>query len=134
MFIRLVKYLSSKGCLETEIRFTRERKVVEKVTDPTEWVNSVIVYKKDGNLRLCLDPTDLNRAIKPEHYKIPTLSEITNRINGAKYFSTVDCSKLDEESSKLCTFNTPFGRYKFLRMPYGISSAPEIFTKNIKQL
>lgn len=115
--------------------------VVSKVTIPTEWVNSlVIVHKKDKSLRLCLDPKDLNKAIRREHFKIPTIDEILSRVNGTKYFSTIDCSngfwqiKLDQESSFLCTFNTPFGRYKFNRLPYGISSAPEVFTKTLRQM
>lgn len=41
---------------------------------------------------------------------------------------------LDKESSKLCTFNTPFGRYSFLRLPFGISNASEIFHWRIKQI
>ena len=49
------------------------------------------------------------------------------------YFSKIDCTrgfwqlKLDEESSKLCTLNTPFGRYRYLRLPFGVSCAPDIY-------
>lgn len=42
--------------------------------------------------------------------------------------------KLDDVSSRLCTFNTPFGRYRFLRLPFGINSAPEVFHRTVKQL
>lgn len=129
------------GSLKERLDSLEKEKIIEKATEPTEWVNSlVIVYKKDKSIRLCIDPTNLNKAIKREHFKIPTLDEILSKIGEANYFSTVDCSsgfwqiQLDKESSKLCTFNTPFGRYKFLRMPYGISSAPEVFTKRIKQI
>ena len=41
--------------------------------------------------------------------------------------------KLDEESSRLCTFNSPFGRYSFCRLPFGISSAPEVFEKKVTE-
>lgn len=57
----------------------------------------------------------------------------------ARVFSVVDANhgfwqvQLDEESSKLCTFNTPYGRYRFLRLPFGVSSAPEVFQKCIAQ-
>lgn len=112
--------------------------IIEKVEGPTDWVNSMTVVKKpNGDLRICLDPRDLNRAIKREHFKLPTLEEITTNLSGAKYFSTLDAKqgfwhvKLHNSSTDLCTFNTIFGRYKFLRMPYGISSASEIFHKRL---
>ena len=110
--------------------------VLIKVDQPTDWVNNlVIVEKKNGSLRLCLDPRDLNKAIKREHYKIPTMTEIASEFVGKTMFSTLDLKdgywhvKLDEDSSLLCTFNTPFGRYRFTRMPFGIKSASEVFQK-----
>jgi len=115
--------------------------IIRKVEEPTEWVNSlVIVEKPDGDLRLCIDPKDLNKAIQREHYRLPTKADITSSMSGARYFSKLDASSgfyqivLDEESAKLCTFNTPFGRHCFLRLPFGISSAPEVFHKTVQQL
>ncbi|KAL0867464.1 hypothetical protein ABMA27_008251 [Loxostege sticticalis] len=113
------------------------QKIIEKVEGPSEWVSSITVVKKaNGDLRICLDPKELNNAIKREHFRLPSLDEIVSNLSGAKYFSTLDAYSgfwqvaLDESSS-LCTFNTPFGRYKFLRMPYGICSASEVFHKKI---
>ena len=89
---------------------------------------------------MCLDPRDLNKAIRREQYRIPTAEDIASRLSGKKLFSIVDEKdgfwqvNLDEESSDLCTFNTPFGRYKFLRMPFGIKSAPEVFQKKNEAL
>ena len=110
--------------------------VLKKVDQPTDWVsNLVVVEKKDWSLRLCLDPKDLNKAIKREHYKIPTMEEIAAEFTGKTVFSTLDLKdgywqiQLDEDSSQLCTFNTPFGRYRFTRMPFGIKSASEVFQK-----
>lgn len=115
--------------------------IVSKVDEPTDWVQSlVIVQKPNGSLRLCLDPKELNSAIKREHYMLPTCDEIINKLQGKKIFSVLDCKdgywqiELDEESSKLCTFNTPFGRFKFNRLPFGIKSAPEIFQKKCYEL
>ena len=110
--------------------------VLVKVEQPTDWVhNLVIVEKRNGSLRLCLDPRALNDVIKREHYRIPTIQEITSDLTRKKVFSTLDLKdgywqvELDEESSLLCTFNTPFGRYRFTRMPFGLKSASEIFQK-----
>ena len=107
-----------------------------KVRPANDWVsNLVVVEKKDGSLRLCLDPKDLNKAIKREHYKIPTMKEIAAEFAGKTVFSILDLKdgywqiQLDEDSSLLCTFSTPFGQYRFTRMPFGIKSASEVFQK-----
>lgn len=71
---------------------------------------------------------------------IPKREEITSEMAGAKYFTKLDASqgfwqlKLDESSSKYCTFNTPYGRYCFLRMPFRIISASKIFHKAMEQI
>lgn len=117
-----------------------DKNIIKKVNKPSEWVNSlVLVRKPNGKLRVCIDPKDLNKAIKREYFPLPTLDEILSKLANSKYFSKVDASeafwhiKLDKESSYLCTFNSPFGRYRFLRMPYGITPASEVFHKIIKQ-
>ena len=100
---------------------------IEKVEKPTEWVNSmVIVEGKTGDLRICLDPKDLNSQILREHFQLPTWEDISSRMSDAKIFSKLDANRgfwqvpLEEASSLLTTFNTPFGRYKFRRLPFGI--------------
>lgn len=122
--------------LKKELDRMCQLNVITKVEEPTEWVNSMVcVDKKNKNkeLRICMDPGDLNRNIKREHYQIPKREEIASEMAGAKYFSKLDAAqgfwqiKLDDESSRYCTFNTPFGRYRFLRMPFGIISASEIY-------
>ena len=115
--------------------------VIKKVQEPTDWVNSMVVTKKkNGELRTCMDPKDLNENIKREYYQIPTREEIISEMAGASYFSKLDASqgfwqlKLDESSTKYCSFNTPFGRYCYLRLPFGIKSAPEIFHRAMEQI
>jgi transposase InsO family protein len=115
--------------------------IITPVTEPTPWISSlVIVPKKSGKLRLCLDPKDLNRAIKRENYPLPTIEEIATRLNGARIFTVLDVMsgfwhvELDEQSSRLTTFHTPFGRYRWLRMPFGISSASEVFQRKMHEL
>lgn len=127
--------------LKEELDRMEKLRVVQKVTKPTSWVNSmVIVEKPNKNLRICLDPRNLNQAIKRSHFQFPTLEELRYKLNGANIFSKLDANsgfwmlKLDEESVDLCTFQTPFGRYQFLRLPYGINSAPEIFFRVMTEI
>ena len=127
--------------LRKELETMVEQGIIAAVTEPTPWVSSmVVVPKKDGRIRICLDPKDLNKAIMREHYPMPTIEDIATRLAGAKVFSILDIKhgfwhvKLDMESSLTTTFNTPFGRYRWCRMPFGISSAPEVFQRRMHQL
>lgn len=114
--------------------------VLAPVTEPTEWASQMVVVVKKGKIRICLDPVDLNKALKREHYHMPTLEDVVTKIDSAKYFSTLDAAtgfwqiRLDKPSSYLCTMSTPYGRYRFLRMPFGISTAPEVFQKAMHQV
>lgn len=130
-----------KSKVKQELDRMKDLKVIEKVNQPTNWVNSmVVVEKRNKKVRICIDPRDLNRAIKREHYPMKTVDDVAVKLSGAKIFSTLDASSgfwavvLDEESSLKTTFNTPFGRYKYLRMPFGICSAPEVFQKKVSQI
>ncbi|GFQ83386.1 uncharacterized protein K02A2.6 [Trichonephila clavata] len=104
-----------------------------KVSKPTGWVSSlVVVDNPNGKLRIFLD---LNTAIKREHHIIPTSEELISILERKVILSFLDLKDefwqrtLDEESTDICTFNTPFGRYQFLVLPFGIATDPEIFEK-----
>ena len=130
--------LSIKPKLKKKLDTLISRGIISPVDHPTDWVNSlVIVQKKDGTLRLCLDPPDLNKAIKREFYRPPSPEAISSALNGMKVFTVVDMSdcywhkKLTEKSALLCTFNTPFGRMRFNRMPFGICCASDVAQKMV---
>ena len=134
---------SKRDPLKKELDRMENVGIIEKVplNEPADWVSSLVcVDKPDGSIRVCLDPRDLNRAIKREHYPLPLVEDITSSCAGATLFSTLDAEKafyqiqLDEESSRLLTFNTPFGRYRYLRMPMGIKSAPEVYQRRMEQV
>ena len=119
--------------------------IIAPVTEPTDWVNSIVCNIKetaDGKkkVRLCLDPKDLNKNIKREHYYSRTIDEILPKLHGKKYFSVVDTKKgywhvkLDKASSLLCTFNTPFGRYRFKRLPFGVIVSQDIFQRKLDEV
>ena len=110
-----------------------------QVKEPTAWVNSMHIVYKPGKTRVCLDPRDLNQYIMREHYPMPTVEEVAARMPGATVFSCIDASSgywqipLDEESSYFTTYSTPFGRYRYLRMPFRISSASEIWQCSMEE-
>ena len=113
-------------------------KIIAPVETPTDWVSNLVVVKKTNNkLRLCLDPKDLNKAIRRPHYHMPTIEDMAPDLTKAKVFTVVDAKdgfwqvKLSEKSSYYTTFNTPYGRYRWLRMPFGICSASEEFQRRI---
>ncbi|CAB3985408.1 Transposon Ty3-G Gag-Pol poly, partial [Paramuricea clavata] len=116
-----------------------DRKVIVPVTEPTRWVSSMLAVVKPNKIRICIDPRDLNRVIRREHYQLPTVDEVTSRLTGAKKFTLCDAKdgfhqiKLDTASSYLTTFNSPFGRYRWTRMPFGISSAPEVWQRRMHE-
>ncbi|XP_048257542.1 uncharacterized protein K02A2.6-like [Haliotis rufescens] len=130
-----------KQDLKTELERLEKRGVITPVDTPTDWVSSLLIVKKpSGRLRLCIDPKPLNKALKRCHYPLPVMEDILPDIAEAKVFSKCDLKDgfwhivLDEDSSYLTTFGTPFGRYRWLRLPFGVSPAPEIFQQRIDQL
>lgn len=130
-----------KDKLKAKLNELIERGVIRKVDRPTRWVNSLVVVEKSNkDLRLCLDPKQLNKAIQREHHKIPTPEEIATEMAGKKVFSVLDLKdafwqvELDQESADLCTFSTVFGRFQFLRLPFGIKSATEILQRKMEEI
>ena len=95
----------------------------------------VIVPKKDGNIRLCIDYRALNKVTDREQFHIPDSNEIFDQLGGNKYFSSLDLSKgyyqigLDESSQRKTAFSTPRGHYQFLRLPFGLCGAPTSFQR-----
>ncbi|XP_063953999.1 uncharacterized protein K02A2.6-like [Lytechinus pictus] len=115
--------------------------VIRRVTEPTDWVSSLAISRKaNGQLRICLDPKDLNSAIKRCHHTTPTVQEITHKLTGATVFSKLDAKHgywsvhLDAESQLLTTFNSPFGRYSYKRMPFGLVMSQDVFQHRMDQI
>ena len=118
-----------------------EQGIITPVEEPTDWVSSLAYsWKTNSKLRACLDPRDINKAIKRDPYKTPTIKEITHLLAGSKKFTKVNgtssyvCIVLDYESSLLTTFNTPWGRYRFVHLPWGLSCAQGIFQRMMNQI
>ena len=127
--------------LKEELQRMEKLGVIMKATDPTAWVHSLVIAKnKNNKIRVSLDPSDLNRAVMLEHFPMQTIEDVISRMSNAKVFSVLDANhgflqvKLDKDSSKLATFDTPFGRYNYTRLPFGTASAPKVFQNIMSHL
>eukprot|EP00731_Ephydatia_muelleri_P009792 Em0005g378a len=129
-----------KEAVENKLTQLVDLGVIAPVDVPTEWVSNITaVWKPDKKqARICLDPRDLNKAIKRNHFYMPTIDDVLPKLKGAKIFSLLDAKdgflqvKLTDRSSYLTTFWGPSGRFRWLRMPFGISSAPEEFQRRLQ--
>ena len=109
-----------KDKLKVELEKLVKKKVFEPVSEPIPWISALaLVVKKNGNLRICIDPRPLNKALKRENFQLPTLDDLLPELADSKVFSTLDLRdgfwqvKLDEASSRLTIFTTPFGRFRW---------------------
>jgi len=123
-----------------ELRDLQRNGIITPVAEPSAWLSALLIINiKGGGVRACIEPKPLNRALRRDHYPMPTIDDILPELAQVKVFSTVDAKsafwhlELDEESSKLTTFETPFGKFRWLRLPYGISPTPELFQRKIHE-
>ena len=113
--------------------------VISKVTVPTDWCSGMVqVPKEDPNqIRICADLTNLNKAVRRDTHPSSSVDSTLAKISGAKYMTKLDANSgyyqipLSEESKLLTTFITPFGRYCYNRVPFGLVSAGDIFQRCI---
>jgi hypothetical protein len=126
-----------KDKIKNELDTLVEKDIISQVDVPTDWISSmVVVTKSSGKIRFCIDPKPLNGALRRNHYRTPTIDDLLPDLEKARWFSLADAKngfwqvQLQDESSYLTTFGTPWGRYRWKRMPFGISPAPEEFQRS----
>ena len=127
--------------LKAELDLLESQNIIGKQIKPTSNCAPIVIAPKKNSdcIRLCVDLSKLNRYVKRERYQstTPAMAVADIAKSDAKYFSTFDAYKgyhqcpLDEESQDPTTFITPFGRYKYLRAPYGISSISEHYDRRM---
>ena len=117
-----------------------EMGVIKRVDEPTDWcAPMVVVPKPSGEIRICVDLTKLNANIKREVHPLPSVDYTLRKIWNSEIFSKIDANsafwqrKLSDESKLRTTFITPWGRYCFESLPYGISTGSERFPKVMEE-
>ena len=111
--------------VKQEIERMLQNHVIEPVDEPTEWCSPIVmVAKADGRVRICVDLTKLNQAVRREVYQMPTVEETLKSLAEGSVFSKLDANSgfhqivLNPESAKLTAFITPLGRYIFKHLPF----------------
>ena len=112
--------------------------IITKANNPTNWISLLVVTtKRNGKVRLRIDPKPLSNALKRNHYPLPTIGDVLPLLSNAKLFTVLNARngfwhvQLDTNSSYLTTFSTPWGSYRWLGMPFGITSAPKEFQRRM---
>ncbi|XP_055708814.1 uncharacterized protein K02A2.6-like [Phlebotomus papatasi] len=129
-----------KEDVKKEIDQMVEMGVVEPCTEATDAVSPMVVVKRKGKLRICADLTDVNSNIKRRHYPLTGIDQVAANVSGSRHFTILDCKKgfwqipLSKKTSRLCTFATPWGRFSYRRLPFGLVSAPELFQRVMMDL
>ena len=120
-----------------------DNKVITKVEDePSLWVAPMVVVPKPGQkkVRICTDYTQLNKFVVREIHPMATVENSLGKLGDGKVFSKIDANSgffqipLSDDSSRLTTFLTHRGRYRYLRLPQGLASSPEIFAAEMNRI
>ena len=126
--------IESKEAIDKELDYLIEEEIITEQVEPTLLDSSVTFPRKpNGEVRVCLDPSNLNKAIIREHHKPMTVEEIAHELAGATVYTKADALKaflqihLMHEASLLITFNSHRARLRFLRMPFGAKMSQDVF-------
>lgn len=119
----------------------KEADVIEEVDEPSPWVSPMVpVLKEDGEVRICIDMRRANEAIIRENHPLPTMNELLPNFRRAKFFSRLDIKnafhqlEINKDCRYITTFSTSKGLFRYKRLMFGISCAPEMFQKILEKM
>ncbi|KAI2658619.1 Retrovirus-related Pol polyprotein [Labeo rohita] len=128
-----------KDAVSQELKRLESEGIIEKV-DSSPWVSSLLVIqKKSGGIRLCVDLREPKKAVIIDSHPLPHIEEVFTELCGASMFSTIDLQNvyhqvtLHQDSRDLTAFVTHDGLYRFTLVPYGLASAPSAFERMMSQ-
>jgi len=126
-----IHYQREVGKLLEEMQ---QQGVVEPSCSP--WASPIVlVRKKDGSLRFCVDYRKLNKITKKDSYPLPRVDDLLDSLADAQWFSTLDLRsgywqvEVDPADREKTAFSTPYGLYQFRVMPFGLCNAPSTFQR-----
>ena len=113
--------------------------IIEASESP--WSSAVVtVRKKDGGVRICVDYRGVNGVTAPDPYQMPFIEDILDTLSSAKFMSKVDLNKgfhqipIRKEDMEKTAFCTPWGKFQFTRMPFGLRNGPAVFQRLMDNL
>ena len=136
--IRRMPY-AARSEIARQLKDMQENGVIQASKSP--WSSPVVlVQKKDGSLRFCVDYRELNSVTKADTFPLPRVDDLLDQLGRAKYFSTLDLAsgfwqiRMHPQSREKTAFSTPQGLYEFRVMPFGLTNAPSVFQRLIQQV
>ncbi|MGH7974544.1 MAG: RNase H-like domain-containing protein, partial [bacterium] len=130
----------NEAAFKKELDRLCDLKVLERC-GPSQWASpSTVIPKKDNRVRFISDFRGLNARIKRKAYPLPKISDLMQKLEGFTYATALDLNmgyftiRLDKEAQDLCTIVTPWGNYRYLRLPLGLANSPDIFQDRMSTL
>ncbi|KFD64424.1 hypothetical protein M514_02353 [Trichuris suis] len=132
--------LSVRNAVSAELQRLLDEEIIERI-NASEWISPIVVIqKKSGGIRLCVDLREPNKAVIADCFPLPHIDDLLLKFQGSSVFSILDLKAayrqliLHENSRDLTAFITHDGLYRFRRVPYGLSSAPSAFQKTMAEI